>query len=125
VRGAGAHVAAGAGDGSADLTRLEASYCLSRRCPDLHVAGRLAAKRAVALLLARTGHGPWALAAIEVVPATPAFPTTGWAPARRPVCRAAGEDPRLAQALAAVRVSISHRGGLAVAAAITVTRSGP
>lgn len=123
--GAGAAVAAGGLAAAvpllASLTPLERAYCRGRRHPAQHVAGRLAAKRAVATLLGRAGWGAVDEAAIEVVPAVPPFPVAlGWQPSYQPVCRAVGGESALAAALTAVRVSISHTGDLAVAAAITI-----
>jgi phosphopantetheinyl transferase (holo-ACP synthase) len=108
------------------LTPLERAYCLGRRRPAQHVAGRLAAKRAVVALLARTGHGGLDPGAVEVVPGPPRFPVAlGWGPwgiSRRPVCRTAARHPGLVAALAGVRVSISHSGDVAMAAAVAFRR---
>jgi phosphopantetheinyl transferase (holo-ACP synthase) len=105
-----------------ELSPYERAYCSARRRPVEHAAGRIAAKKAVALAVSRAGGPPIDPADIEIAAAAPLVAgPPGLSTSRRPVCRA--RDPQrhdLDAVLVSVSVSISHTHRAAVAAAIMV-----
>jgi phosphopantetheinyl transferase (holo-ACP synthase) len=105
-----------------ELSPAERAYCSARRYPAEHAVGRIAAKRAAVLAIARAGGDPIVPADVEIAAAAPfvAGPP-GWTTSRRPVGRA--RDPlrvELDAMLGSLSISISHTHHAAVAAAILV-----
>jgi phosphopantetheinyl transferase (holo-ACP synthase) len=105
-----------------ELSPYERAYCAARRRPVEHAVGRIVAKRAAVLAIARAGGGSVEPADVEIVAAAPfvAGPP-GWTTSRRPVCRA--RDPLrldLDAVLGSLSISISHTRHSAVAAAILI-----
>lgn len=87
------------------FTEAERRYCLRRRNPEPHFAGRYAAKKAACIALTLAPETP--LGDIEVTRL----------PGRAPTLKLHGDVPRIAEGFGTqnIHVSLSHSGDYAVA----------
>ncbi|MBT3518686.1 MAG: holo-ACP synthase [Candidatus Marinimicrobia bacterium] len=87
------------------FTKTEQTYCLSKSSPEIHFAGRFAAKEAIMKALKSSGqNNPIAFSAIEIQSSSTGEPIVNLLFNHRGICK----------------VSISHTGSHAIASSIYI-----